>query len=355
MGAGLKLIAVHISPNWYWLLASQTLNSISACFALGLPPMVAAAWFGTKERSLATSLASVANVLAIAVGFPMPPAIVSASPDGPMSDLQSQFSILFSIEFALCAFTAAGVALFVADCPFDAPSITSRRRTEPVPLLSTLKQLITNRNFVLLTTVMGFANGMFGSISTIMAQVNQPFGISNNQTGWIGCVGCFTSIVGSIVIGKIIDKFRRYKLPLLLLNLFITIAMSAILISFASGSAPLINAYIWYSLMQILNSCVSTVVFEYSVELTYPIPEAISGTVMMFLPCVMATIIVISSASVLGNDPSPSEALTAIAICVGVSAISGLVSLLLTEMLRRVDLEEKVPILAGEKEEPTSP
>lgn len=345
-GAAIKLIAVYISPNWYWLFASQLLNSVSACFALGLPPMVAAAWFGTKERSLATSLASVANVLAIAVGFPLPPAVVSAGADASHSTLQSQFATLFSIEFAACAITIVGVVFFVADCPIDAPSVTARRRTEPVPVMKAVKQLLKNKDYVLLMVVMGLANGMFGSITTIMAQVNQPFGISNTETGWIGFVGCFVSIVGSIIIGKVIDGVRKYKFPLLVLNLVITIAMSSVLISFAARSAPLANAYVWYSLMQILNSCVSTVVFEYSVELTYPIPEALSGTTMMILPCLFSVIILLFSSSLLGNNPSASEALAAVAICIGVSAASGLGCLFLTENLRRVDLE----VLEGEIE-----
>ena len=334
-GALLKFSAVYVSPNYTTLLLAQVVNSAAQCFTLGLPPMVAAAWFGTKERSLATSLASVANVLGVAIGFPLPPMIVSSGPDR----LKEQFGELFGIEAAMCGVALLCVMLFVADGPSDAPAVTSRRRADPVPLMATLKALCSNGTFVLLAVTMGLSNGMFGGLATILTQVNSPFGISGNQTGWIGCVGALFSILGSVFIGKIIDSIRQYKLPLLLLNLMNTVCIAALIISYSTDSSPLVNAFFWLSLLQILQAMGFTVVFEYSVEVTYPIPEALSGTALMVLPNLINMCICITSSSLLGNNPEPSDSLNSLAICCAVAGASGAACLFVDEQLRRVQVE----------------
>lgn len=336
LGSILKLVAVYVFPNFGMLFVAQLFNAVAQCFTLGLPPMVAASWFGTDERSLATSLAAVANILGVAVGFPVPPMMVTG---GDNANLKDQFGGLFGFEAALCTVTAVGIICVVADCPPNAPSITSRRRTDPVPLIPSLMDLLRNKSFLLLAVTMGFSNGMYGGLSTVMAQINQPFGISNNQTGWIGCVGSFASVTGSVVIGLIIDRVRRYKLPLLVLSLSITVCLTAVLVAFAISSAPLLNAYVWFTLLQIIEACVCAVVFEYSVELTYPIPEAFSGTALMVLPNLFNFVIVLSSSALLGNNPTQGQALSSLAICVFVAFLSGFACLFLREDLKRVELE----------------
>lgn len=333
IGALGKLGAVPIA-NFWLLFVFQFISAAAQCFTLGVPPMVAASWFGTKERTLATSLAALSNILGAAVGFPVPPAIVTGG-----SGLAAQFYTMFAIEGGLCLFTLLGIVLFVADGPPSAPCVSSRVRGEPVAVIPTLKTLLTNKNFCVLALIMGFSNGVYGGLSTIMAQVNQPFGISNSQTGWIGFIASGGSILGSILIGMLIDRLRKYKIPLLVLNFLITAMIGAVLLSFAYDFHPLPSAYVYYTMMQAIESCVCAVVFEYSVELTFPVPEALSGTVLMVLPCLFNFIIVMSSSFIIGDNPDEKTALVALGICVGVSAAATLVTFVLKERLRRVELE----------------
>lgn len=356
IGASLKLVAVYAYPNFGMLMFAQLFNAVAQCFTLGLPPMVAAAWFGTNERSLATSLAAVSNILGAAIGFPLPPSIVWESDLSNKSSLEHQFGVLFAVEMAMCCFTAAGVSMLVQDGPADAPAVTARRNDSPgssANLLTALKKLLSNRSFVLLAIAMGCSNGMFGGLSTLLAQINAPFGISNSQTGWMGCVGSFASIGGSIAVGMMIDRLRRYKLPLLVLSLLVTLCISAVMLSYVHRSAPLVNAYVWFTLLQIVESCVCAVVFEYSVELTYPMPEALSGTALMVLPNLFNFLIVISSSFLLGNNPPPGDALGALAICCAVAFASGFACLFLGEDLRRLNVE-KVAVLEEVSDSPTS-
>lgn len=334
VGSVLKLGAVWVYPSYATLFIAQLFNALSQSFVLGLPPMVAAAWFGTKERSLATAIASAANVMGVAVGFPMPPLIVTDSSQG-----AAAFGCLFGIEAAMCVLPALGIALFVRDGPTIAPSATARRRTDPVPLVPTLKELASNRPFIILVIGMGLSNGVFGGISTVMAQINQPFGISGAQTGWIGCIGAATSIIGGAAIGRYIDKMRQYKAPLLALFLALTVSLSAVVVAFAADSYPLVNAYIWYSLQQILISMISCVVFETAVEITYPVPEAISGTVLMIMPNLVAFLLALVSASLLGSDPTKGAALWSLMLATLSALFSGLVTLWLREDLRRMGVE----------------
>ena len=258
IGALGKLGAVPLENFWV-LFASQFISAAAQCFTLGVPPMVAASWFGTKERTLATSLAALSNILGAAVGFPVPPALVGSTDK---ATLATEFYTMFGLEGGLCLFTLCGIVLFVADGPPNAPCVSSRVRGEPVKLIPTLKALFTNKNYCVLALIMGFSNGVYGGLSTIMAQVNQPFGITNDQTGWIGFIASGGAIVGSILIGILVDRLRKYKLPLLALNFLITAMIGGVLLSFAYHFHPLPSAYVYYTMMQAIESCVCEVVFE---------------------------------------------------------------------------------------------
>jgi len=211
--------------------------------------------------------------------------------------------------------------------------------SKPMRVIECVALLCRNRPFVILAFAIGFSNGVYGGLCVLLAQILAPFGISNNTAGWIGFTGSAASIFGSVAIGWLIDRYRRYKLPLVALSFFVLVCIAAIMVAFANNSAPLANAYVWLILLQILQAMLLAVVFEYSVELTFPVPEAFSGTVLMVLPNLLNVLVSISGSTVLGNSGTATDALWALGICVGVALGSGIVCLLVEERLRRVTLE----------------
>ena len=103
----------------------------------------------------------------------------------------------------------------------------------------------------------------------------------------------------------------------------------------------LLMIFVWISVNQVVQACLFTVVFEYAVEVTYPEPEVFSGGVLMIGCNAVCLFIVVVSSFVLGNVPTRAMGVTAIGLCMGFTAFSGLICLLLHERLRRVMAENK--------------
>jgi MFS family permease len=60
VGAALRCLATS-ADTFYWALIGQTLGALAQTFILGVPPKVAANWFGEHERTTATSIGALFN------------------------------------------------------------------------------------------------------------------------------------------------------------------------------------------------------------------------------------------------------------------------------------------------------
>ncbi len=58
-----------VSRSFLTAFVGQTICSVAQCFTLGVPPMLAAAWFGPHERARATSIGVLSNQLGGALGL----------------------------------------------------------------------------------------------------------------------------------------------------------------------------------------------------------------------------------------------------------------------------------------------
>ncbi|KAF2887812.1 hypothetical protein ILUMI_18361, partial [Ignelater luminosus] len=77
IGAWIKVASV--SPDRFWLvILGQGIVGSSEVFMLGIPPKLAAVWFGPKEISSACSIGVFGTQLGIATGFLLPPMIVNS-------------------------------------------------------------------------------------------------------------------------------------------------------------------------------------------------------------------------------------------------------------------------------------
>uniref|UniRef100_A0A915M0T1 Major facilitator superfamily (MFS) profile domain-containing protein n=1 Tax=Meloidogyne javanica TaxID=6303 RepID=A0A915M0T1_MELJA len=74
-GAWLKILST--TPDRFWLtFIAQTIVGSSQVFILGIPPRLAAVWFGPEQVSTACAAGVFGNQLGIAIGFILPPLLV---------------------------------------------------------------------------------------------------------------------------------------------------------------------------------------------------------------------------------------------------------------------------------------
>merc|ERR1712223_1083787 len=89
--------------------------------------------------------------------------------------------------------------------PPSPPSKSAAENTSKLPYLQSLKQLITNRNYIVLVISFGAIVGFFNCYATQMEQFMCSRGYSNDFSGLSVTLLISIGLVGSIVAGVITD------------------------------------------------------------------------------------------------------------------------------------------------------
>lgn len=170
------------------------------------PPKLASVWFGQDERSVATSIAALSNLLGMLLSFVLGPFIVTQG---------SEFILLYLIEASFATLISVLTIILFRGKPASPPSASAHAVEEP--LLKSLKHLVQQKNYILLTLVFGLGYGVFSGLFTVLDQVVEPQGYSKNDSGFFGIVMLGSGIVGGGLAGVILDKTRAYRPTMLTL------------------------------------------------------------------------------------------------------------------------------------------
>ncbi|CAD5208808.1 unnamed protein product [Bursaphelenchus xylophilus] len=269
-GAWLKILSTH--PDKFWLtFVGQTIVGSSQVFILGIPPQLAATWFGPEQVSTACSAGVFGNQLGIALGFLIPPWLVKT---GTKEQVAYDLSVLFLISAVVNTFVFVLVVLFFKEKPKLPPSLAQAQALEETvghSFWSSIKELLCNVNYMLLLITYGINVGVFYAVSTLLSQMVLFYHEgAQEETGTIGLLIVVAGMFGSVVCGYILDTTHRFKGTTLAvyilsfagmilftftlhLDLWITFVVAAALGFFMTGYLP--------------------IGFEFAAELTFPTPE----------------------------------------------------------------------------------
>ncbi|KAI6178700.1 MFS domain-containing protein [Aphelenchoides besseyi] len=269
-GAWLKLLSTH--PDKFWLtFMAQTIVGSSQVFILGIPPRLAAVWFGPEQVSTACAAGVFGNQLGIAIGFVLPPWLVH---EGTKDSIAYDLSLLFLISGVLNTAILILVVLFFKERPPLPPSLAQVRAIEEAgdsDFIGSLKQLCTNVNYLLLLLTYALNVGVFYAVSTLLSQMVLHYHPNaQEETGTIGLLIVVAGMLGSVVCGYILDRFHHFKGTTLVVYILsfagmilftFTLQMDLWIIFFASGSLGFfMTGYL-------------PIGFEFAAELTFPIAE----------------------------------------------------------------------------------
>ena len=336
IGAGIKVIGVWY-PQFWLLVLAQLFSGAGQLFVLGLPAMVASIWFSEKERTLATATMTNASNLGIALGFLLSPLCVPV----PTKD---NMLLLFGHQTGVCGLVLLGIYLFVDPKPDTPPCATANMQAEPVAVGRALRALIKNKPFVLLSIAVGLGQSVFGGVCVVLTQILKPFGVSENEAGWIGFVGVQTGIIACVGFGIVIDRLRFYKMPLLMIFLGATATQSVLVVFLRSSenietNNNVIASFVLICATQSLQAVTYPLAFEFVAELSYPAPESISGGGVMWVNNLLTFIVTLAMSEIIGNEPSVTLATSAFVVGIVATAVSGLLVMFVKEDRRRVAVE----------------
>lgn len=158
----------------------------------------------------------------------------------------------------------------------------------------------------LLTLSVGFSLATMWSLSSVILQLLLPFGVQATVVGTMGLVNILLGTALAYVAGLAVDRYRVYRGPLVACYVSCAVCIGA----FAAASwqlmaawdaesgrgpedsrpiadpsgryayyAPLVFAL--YVLLGVFQNAAVPIAFEYAVEISFPVDESISGTLLM--------------------------------------------------------------------------
>ncbi|KAK9692493.1 Major Facilitator Superfamily [Popillia japonica] len=282
-GVGIRLFSV--SPDsFYIVLIGQSLAAVAQVFIMSLPSKLAAVWFGSKEVSTACAFAVLGTQLGVAFGCIISPNVVKNHDDIDLIGEELFGLIMYNsiIAYTICFL----VVVFFEARPPTPPSysqimVGQQRQTA---YFSSLKQLVKNKDYVLLLIAIGLSNGIWNAFGIELNSIYlNYFPNGEEDAGLLALIAVVSGgCVGSLLFGFILDKTHKFKLTTFTI-LFLS-SIFFILTAISLEKQHRIFTFITGGVFGFFLAGSLVVGFEYSAEVAYPEPEA---TALAFLNAVI--------------------------------------------------------------------
>jgi FLVCR family feline leukemia virus subgroup C receptor-related protein len=200
-------------------------------------------------------------------------------------------------EFILSLLFCFPSFFIVKDRPAIPPSPSQSQETRSsnpisnkLSMAESLKILFTNIRFIYLLMSTFFVVGYYNIMGTIINPLFDLYSISGNNSNVIFFVSSILGMISSVIISKLVDKYKKFKLSMVILcvsGTIFQILLTVLLEIFKpdtkeeSNTLEFVIALIIYSLISIVNTPFYTIGMNYACEITYPVGESINGGLMM--------------------------------------------------------------------------
>lgn len=298
-----------LGANYTWVLISQIGIAVGQPFVLNAIAKIAGRWFPPGERATAAGLGSLAIYVGILIGISVTPSLV----------VRSNLPHVLMIYGTVSALIGA---LFVAVVRERPPTPVGPEERSLV--FDGLRDVLRNRDFLLLLALFFIGLGVFNAVTTWIEDVVRPRGFTIGQAGLAGGLMLIGGIVGAITIPLLSDR-RGRRVPFLLLALAGAVP-SLIGITLATG-APLLLLSAFALGVFLLSS--GPIGFQYGAEITYPAPEGTSNGLLLLAGQVSGILFILAMDAL--KSPSTGSMTVSLAVLTGLVAVGLLLATRLPE------------------------
>ncbi len=255
-----------VASNFTLVMVAQVGTAVGQPFVLNALTKVAARWFPIEERATASGLGSLAMYLGILAGLALTPALT----------LGAGFSNML-LYYGVGAL-AAGIIfiVFAREHPATPPGPVDQE--ERALMFDGMKQILRNKNFILLMSIFFIGLGVFNSVTTWIEDIISPRGFTATQAGTAGGLMIVGGIVGAVILPTLSDKYRK-RVPFIIIGLVGTIP-GLLGITYAVSNGVLYAAS--FALGFFLLSC-GPIGFQYGAEIGRPAPEGTSNGLLLLM------------------------------------------------------------------------
>ena len=290
------------------VFASQIGLAIGQPFILGAITKVAARWFPAKERATASGLGTLALYLGILVAMGLTPSL----------------TIRYGMRTMLLIYgvtAAVAAALFFALVRERPP--TPAGHDERALMLDGLKQMLRQKDFILLMVIFFVGMGIFNGVSTWIETIIRPRGFTIGQAGTLGALMLVGGIVGALAIPILSDLGRRRRV-------FIIVSLIGMIpglvgMTYATSYPLLLASGIVFGFFLLSSGPIG---FQYGAEITNPAPEGTSNSLLIVMGQVSGIIFILCMDAFKSADGAMTGSMLAL---VALTVVSVVLALLLKE------------------------
>lgn len=250
--AWVKFAAV-VSLNFPAIIATQSLCAIFHIF-LSTVPSKLIAWFPKQEVPLVSSVHLFATHFGVVLNF-LSLMTLNSSKDMKILERDlKDFMFLLALISTIIAFVIAVSFKSIPDIPpslFEALKRDDIIETDKKSFAKSLKILISNRDFMLLSIGFGIDVGVYNAISTLLNSIALHY-FPNGQSNF-GEIGIFITCLGIVCLigfAYILEKYKSYKMTSIFILRIQAIAIILFSLSLESSNFKLM--------------CVSSVLLGYA-------------------------------------------------------------------------------------------
>ncbi len=247
------------ASNYPVVLVSQFGLALGQPFVLNAITAVGASWFPVEERATAAGIPVLAQFVGLILAMALTPFLTGGHGVTGMLLVYGIVSGVIALLFCV----------FMKEKP---PTRPSREEViERFRFFEGVRDIFKNRDMLYMLLLFFIGLGMFNAITTWIEQIVHPRGFSAEQAGIVGAVMMFAGIVAAIVFPIFSDRLRKRKA-------FLILAMAGSIpglagIAFAHSFTLLALSA---AVFGIFFMSAYPIGFQYSAEVSHPVPEATS-------------------------------------------------------------------------------
>ena len=279
--------------------ACSILNGFTGILVMAAPAALSAAWFPANERATATAISQVFNNAGNGISFLLGPLIVpdkflnktgenDTSPEIPISNstyYKTPDEEKLLIWYYFTGMAVVSVLIFIAmiiyypSKPKTPPTASASSDVQRIGFADSVKTLFKDRSVMLCFVANSLSTGVTGAWASVMAVNFEGLGVGDKTSGYIGVAATAAAIILGLAVGQFTDHIRRHiKMTLIFLLLLSSVSYLLLtLLILKVIPYNLIQLYVYTVVGAGLLTPISTLFFEYTVEMAYPVPEGIVG------------------------------------------------------------------------------
>ena len=190
--------------------------------------------------------------------------------------------------------------------------------------------LLRNPNYVWITMVFSSLYGVYTSLGALINTLVRPYNFDTADCSIIGATFITSGLIGSFFFGFLLDKYKKYLLVLRMVC-FGTF-FSALFVFLTLPSKNMIIFDFNIAVMGFFILPIIPVGYSFSIELTFPVSEAMSNGIIMLFSQIVGTGVTYVSTGLITNSP-----FSGLYLFMGLIALSCFCSLMIKEDLRRIN------------------